>query len=200
MQHDIQIRLHSAVAEILKELYQLEGAPIEFQPTRKEFEGDLTLVVFPYLRASRKKPEATAEEIGLALQERMAEVRTFNVIKGFLNLEISNDYWLACLHGIQDLEHYGQHPKEQETILVEYSSPNTNKPLHLGHIRNILLGYSVSKILAAAGKEVKKVQIINDRGIHICKSMVAWQHFANGETPESSGIKGDHLVDRKSVV
>lgn len=199
MQHDIQIRLHSAVAEILKELYELEGAPIEFQPTRKEFEGDLTLVVFPYLRASRKKPEATAEEIGVALQERMAEVRAFNVIKGFLNLEISDDYWLACLHGIQNLEQYGQHPKEDETILVEYSSPNTNKPLHLGHIRNILLGYSVSKILTAAGKDVKKVQIINDRGIHICKSMVAWQHFANGETPESSGLKGDHLVGKYYV-
>lgn len=199
MQHDIHIRLDAALKEILRELYQLESAPIEFQPTRKEFKGDLTLVVFPYLRWSRKKPEATAEEIGLALQERMAEVRTFNVIKGFLNIEISNDYWLACLHGIQDLEHYGRHPKVEETILVEYSSPNTNKPLHLGHIRNILLGFSVSKILDAAGKTVKKVQIINDRGIHICKSMVAWQHFADGETPESSGLKGDHFVGKYYV-
>ncbi len=199
MQHDIIARLHSAVNSILKDLYQLEGAPIEFQPTRKEFEGDLTLVVFPYLRASKKKPEATAEEIGVQLQERLAEVRAFNVIKGFLNLEISNDYWLACLHGIQNLEEYGHHPANDETILVEYSSPNTNKPLHLGHIRNILLGFSVSRILAAAGKEVKKVQIINDRGIHICKSMVAWRRFSNGETPESAGLKGDHLVGKYYV-
>lgn len=199
MQHDINSRLQAAVAETLKDLYQLEGAPIDIQPTRKEFEGDLTLVVFPYLRSSRKKPEATAEEIGIALQERMAEVRSFNVIKGFLNLEISNDYWLACLHGIQDLEAIGHHASEDETILVEYSSPNTNKPLHLGHIRNILLGYSVSNILSAAGKNVKKVQIINDRGIHICKSMVAWSKFADGETPESSGLKGDHLVGKYYV-
>ncbi len=199
MQHDINSRLQAAVAETLKDLYQLEGAPIDIQPTRKEFEGDLTLVVFPYLRSSKKKPEATAEEIGIALQERMAEVRSFNVIKGFLNLEISNDYWLACLHGIQDLESIGHHASEDETILVEYSSPNTNKPLHLGHIRNILLGYSVSNILSAAGKKVKKVQIINDRGIHICKSMVAWSKFANSETPESSGLKGDHLVGKYYV-
>ncbi len=199
MQHDINSRLQAAVAETLKDLYQLEGAPIDIQPTRKEFEGDLTLVVFPYLRSSKKKPEATAEEIGIALQERMAEVRSFNVIKGFLNLEISNDYWLACLHGIQDLESIGHHASEDETILVEYSSPNTNKPLHLGHIRNILLGYSVSNILSAAGKNVKKVQIINDRGIHICKSMVAWSKFANSETPESSGLKGDHLVGKYYV-
>jgi len=199
MQHDIILRLQAAVAETLKDLYQLEGAPIDIQPTRKEFEGDLTLVVFPYLRSSKKKPEATAEELGIALQERMAEVRSFNVIKGFLNLEISNDYWLACLHGIQELEQYGHHQAEDETILVEYSSPNTNKPLHLGHIRNILLGYSVSNILAAAGKNVKKVQIINDRGIHICKSMVAWSKFADGETPESSGLKGDHLVGKYYV-
>lgn len=199
MQHNIKARLEVQLGEVLKDLYQLDRAPIDIQPTRKEFEGDLTLVVFPYLRASRKKPEATAEEIGTALQERMAEVRAFNVIKGFLNLEISDDYWLACLHGIQDLETYGHHPKGEETILVEYSSPNTNKPLHLGHIRNILLGYSVSSILKAAGKKVKKVQIINDRGIHICKSMVAWQKFANGENPESSGLKGDHLVGKYYV-
>ncbi|MCR9154590.1 MAG: arginine--tRNA ligase [Bacteroidetes bacterium] len=199
MQHDINLRISKSLAEILKDLYQLEGAPIDIQATRKEFEGDLTLVVFPYLRASRKKPEATAEEIGIQLQERMAEIRSFNVIKGFLNLEISDDYWRACLHGIQDLEHYGSKAMEEETILVEYSSPNTNKPLHLGHIRNILLGYSVSNILAFAGKQVKKVQIINDRGIHICKSMVAWSKFANGETPESSGLKGDHLVGKYYV-
>lgn len=199
MQHDIHLRLEAATASILKEKYQLEAAPMDWQPTRKEFEGDLTLVVFPYLRASKKKPEDTAEEIGQALLETMAEVHSFNVIKGFLNVEISNDYWQSCLHGIQDLENFGRAPMGDETILVEYSSPNTNKPLHLGHIRNILLGYSVSNILAAAGKKVKKVQIINDRGIHICKSMVAWSKFAQGETPESSDLKGDHLVGKYYV-
>ncbi len=199
MQHNILEQLNAAVAEILMELYQLEQAPIDWQPTRKEFDGDLTLVVFPYLRSSKKKPEATAEEIGTALQERLAEVQSFNVIKGFLNISITDTYWAACLHGIQELEKYGHQPQGSETILVEYSSPNTNKPLHLGHIRNVLLGYSVAQILKAAGKEVKKVQIINDRGIHICKSMVAWQKFANGETPESSGLKGDHLVGKYYV-
>jgi len=199
MQHDILARLQSTTTEVLKSLYNLEGAPIDWQATRKEFEGDLTLVVFPYLRSSKKKPEATAEEIGVALQERIAEIRSFNVIKGFLNVEIADSYWLSCLHGIQDLENYGHHSAQEETILVEYSSPNTNKPLHLGHIRNILLGYSMSNILAAAGKDIKKVQIINDRGIHICKSMVAWSKFADGETPESSGIKGDHLVGKYYV-
>ncbi len=199
MQHDIHKRLEAATAEILQDLYGLEKAPIDWQATRKEFEGDLTLVVFPYLRSSKKKPEATAEEIGQVLLENVAEVHSFNVIKGFLNVEISNEYWLACLHGIQDLENFGKAAPQDETILVEYSSPNTNKPLHLGHIRNILLGYSVSQILSAAGKQVKKVQIINDRGIHICKSMVAWQKFANGESPENSELKGDHLVGKYYV-
>lgn len=199
MQHNILERLNTAIAEILKDLYELENAPIDWQPTRKEFEGDLTLVVFPYLRSSRKKPEATAEEIGIALQEKLAEVQAYNVIKGFLNISIADTYWLSCLHGIQDLDGFGYASKNDETILVEYSSPNTNKPLHLGHIRNNLLGYSVAEILAAAGNTVKKVQIINDRGIHICKSMVAWQKFANGETPEISGLKGDHLVGKYYV-
>lgn len=199
MQHNILERLNTAIAEILKDLYELDNAPIDWQPTRKEFEGDLTLVVFPYLRSSRKKPEATAEEIGNALQEKLAEVQAYNVIKGFLNISIADTYWLSCLHGIQDLDGFGYASKNDETILVEYSSPNTNKPLHLGHIRNNLLGYSVAEILAAAGNTVKKVQIINDRGIHICKSMVAWQKFANGETPEISGLKGDHLVGKYYV-
>lgn len=199
MQHNILERLNTAIAEILKDLYELENAPIDWQPTRKEFEGDLTLVVFPYLRSSRKKPEATAEEIGNALQEKLAEVQAYNVIKGFLNISIADTYWLSCLHGIQDLDGFGYASKNDETILVEYSSPNTNKPLHLGHVRNNLLGYSVAEILAAAGNTVKKVQIINDRGIHICKSMVAWQKFANGETPEISGLKGDHLVGKYYV-
>ncbi len=199
MQHNILEQLNQAAAEILKDLYNLEQAPIDWQPTRKEFDGDLTLVVFPYLRASKKKPEATAEEIGIAIQERLAEVQSFNVIKGFLNISIADTYWAACLHGIQDLEDYGYQPQGKETVLVEYSSPNTNKPLHLGHIRNNLLGYSVAEILKAAGKDIKKVQIINDRGIHICKSMVAWQKFAGGETPDSANLKGDHLVGKYYV-
>lgn len=199
MQNLIETILNQKTAEALKDLYQINQEKFDWQPTRKEFEGDLTLVVFPFLRASKKGPEQTAQEIGEAIQERVAEVQSFNVIKGFLNLEISNSYWIAALHGIQDVENFGISAPEQETILVEYSSPNTNKPLHLGHIRNNLLGFSVAEILKAAGKNVKKVQIINDRGIHICKSMLAWQKFSGGETPESSGMKGDHLVGKYYV-
>lgn len=199
MQHTISKTLSETCAGILKDLYQLEVESIDWQATRKEFDGDLTLVVFPYLKASRKKPEDTAQEIGTLLQERHAEVEAFNVVKGFLNISISDSYWQAVLHGIQDLENYGKGESVGRTTLVEYSSPNTNKPLHLGHIRNNLLGYSVAEILSAAGHTVKKVQIINDRGIHICKSMVAWKNFAEGETPESSGLKGDHLVGKYYV-
>jgi arginyl-tRNA synthetase len=199
MHHSIIKTLTETCTAVLKDLYGLENAKIEWQPTRKEFAGDFTLVVFPYLRASRKKPEETAQEIGVAIQERHADVAAFNIVKGFLNLSISDSYWHAALHGIQDLENYGQGQNLERTTLVEYSSPNTNKPLHLGHIRNNLLGFSVAEILKAAGHTVKKVQIINDRGIHICKSMVAWQHFAQGETPESSGLKGDHLVGKYYV-
>jgi arginyl-tRNA synthetase len=199
MQHSIIKTLTATCTDVLKKLYGLEDAKIDWQPTRKEFDGDLTLVVFPYLRASRKKPEETAEEIGVAILERHADVAAFNIVKGFLNLSISDNYWHAALHGIQDLENYGQGQDLERTTLVEYSSPNTNKPLHLGHIRNNLLGFSVAGILKAAGHNVKKVQVINDRGIHICKSMVAWLHFAEGETPESSGLKGDHLVGKYYV-
>jgi arginyl-tRNA synthetase len=199
MQHSIIKTLTATCTDVLKKLYGLEDAKIDWQPTRKEFDGDLTLVVFPYLRASRKKPEETAEEIGVAILERHADVAAFNIVKGFLNLSISDNYWHAALHGIQDLENYGQGQDLERTTLVEYSSPNTNKPLHLGHIRNNLLGFSVAEILKAAGHNVKKVQVINDRGIHICKSMVAWLHFAEGETPESSGLKGDHLVGKYYV-
>jgi len=199
MQHSISKTLSETCTGILKDLYNLEVESVEWQATRKEFTGDLTVVVFPYLKASRKKPEDTAQEIGILLQERHAEVKAFNVVKGFLNISISDSYWQAVLHGIQDLENYGDSAPLGRTTLVEYSSPNTNKPLHLGHIRNNLLGFSVAEILSAAGHNVKKVQIINDRGIHICKSMVAWQHFADGETPESSGLKGDHLVGKYYV-
>jgi len=199
MQHSISKTLSETCVGILKDLYNLEQDSVEWQATRKEFTGDLTLVVFPYLRASRKKPEDTAQEIGTLLQERHAEVKAFNVVKGFLNISINDSYWRAVLHGIQDLEKYGKGEPLGRTTLVEYSSPNTNKPLHLGHIRNNLLGFSVAEILSAAGHTVKKVQIINDRGIHICKSMVAWKKFAQGETPESSSLKGDHLVGKYYV-
>jgi arginyl-tRNA synthetase len=190
----------SQAAAALQKLYGFTAdAHPELQPTRKEFEGDLTLVVFPYLRASRKKPEDTAQEIGVFLQETVSQIASFNVVKGFLNLAIADGYWIEQVEQINESEKFGFQPVGEETVLVEYSSPNTNKPLHLGHIRNILLGYSVAQILEAAGKNTKKVQIVNDRGIHICKSMLAYQKFGKGETPESSGLKGDHLVGKYYV-
>lgn len=189
-------KLIGQTSQILSKRYGLTNASVDWQPTRKEFEGDLTLVVFPYLKASRKKPEATAEEIGEALSATLPEIDRFNVVKGFLNVVFSDAYWFERL---RDNQSTYQTP-EPRKILVEYSSPNTNKPLHLGHIRNILLGYSLSQILSEVGHEVKKTQIINDRGIHICKSMLAWQRFGDGETPDSSGMKGDHLVGKYYVI
>ena len=188
--------LHTKIEKCLSELYSVDGKNIQFQKTRKEFDGDVTLVVFPLLRASKKGPEETAEEIGNYLKENVTEVSDFNVVKGFLNLNISSDFWLNQFVEAYKTENFGlaEVGENAPTYLVEYSSPNTNKPIHLGHLRNNFLGYSVAEIIKASGKHVKKVQIINDRGIHICKSMVAWQDFGNGETPESSGIKGDHLV------
>src|SRR5690606_23914181 len=162
----------------LKELYVLDVDAVELQQTRKDFEGDLTIVVFPYLRASKKGPEQTAQELGEHLVNAVEEISGFNVVKGFLNLVISDLHWANQLSEIHGTENYGIQPEGDELVLVEYSSPNTNKPLHLGHIRNNLLGYSVAELLKAAGKQVKKVQIINDRGIHICKSMLAWQKFS----------------------
>lgn len=193
--------LHTAVTQALQALYGAEGQSIQFQKTRKDFEGDTTLVVFPLLRASKKGPEQTGEEIGAYLLENVAEVSAFNVVKGFLNLTIDNSYWNTQLQVAFESKDFGTVPLTEEapTYLVEYSSPNTNKPLHLGHIRNNLLGYSVAEIIKASGKDLKKVQVINDRGIHICKSMVAWQEFGEGETPESSGMKGDHLVGKYYV-
>ncbi len=178
-----------------------EVAPeaIQLQKTRKEFEGDMTLVVFPLLRASRKKPEQTAEEIGQALVASTPEIAGYNVIKGFLNLSLSGAFWGQRLEEILADETYGQGAPTGRHIMVEYSSPNTNKPLHLGHIRNNLLGYSVARILEADGNRVMKVNLVNDRGIHICKSMLAWQLFGGGETPASSGMKGDHLVGKYYV-
>lgn len=173
---------------------------LQVSKTRKEFAGDYTLVTFPLLKMSRKSPEATAQEIGEWIVANCPEtVSDFNVIKGFLNLTLNPAFWLGCLGSLMQTPNYGFVCDSGRTVMVEYSSPNTNKPLHLGHIRNNLLGYSVSKILEANGHNVMKVNLVNDRGIHICKSMLAWLRFGNGETPESSGMKGDHLVGKYYV-
>lgn len=182
----------------LTELYGVtpDDDQIQIQNTRKELEGDITLVVFPLLKISKKSPEITATEIGNFIKERVGFVTSFNVIKGFLNLEISNEYWIdELLNAYTDNEFgYTQTTESAKTIMVEYSSPNTNKPLHLGHIRNNLLGFSIAEILKANGNKVIKTNIVNDRGIHICKSMYAWQKWGKNKTPEESGMKGDHLV------
>ncbi len=173
---------------------EVSASQIQIQKTRKEFEGDFTLVTFPLLKLSRKSPEATAKEIGDVLVEKYDEVGTYNVIKGFLNISLTDSFWKTRFEQVVADVNYGQAEPSGRTIMVEYSSPNTNKPLHLGHIRNNLLGYSVSQILKANGHNVIKANLVNDRGIHICKSMVAWQRYGNGATPESTGKKGDHLV------
>jgi len=190
--------LEASIQEVLKELYGVDVAP-DLQETRKEFEGDVTLVVFPFVRIAKKAPEAVATEIGQKLQE-VGAVSSFNVVKGFLNLSLDRGNYLDAIREFDAAGNLGL-PKQgsKGRYIVEYSSPNTNKPLHLGHIRNNLLGYAVSEILKANGTEVVKVQIINDRGIHICKSMLAWLEHGNGETPESTGIKGDHLVGKYYV-
>jgi len=191
------------ITEAVKNLYQLEAIPsqIQLQNTRKEFDGDITLVVFPFTKVSHKSPEATAAEIGEYLQANLAQVESYNVIKGFLNLSIKKEYWFSFLTENYMVDKFGfQEKQDSKPVVVEYSSPNTNKPLHLGHIRNNLLGFSLSRILQAAGKNVVKVNLVNDRGIHICKSMLAWQRWGNGETPESSGLKGDHLVGKYYVI
>ena len=190
--------IKKGVSQALQALYGLETDPeaIQLDPTRKEFEGDLTLVVFPYLKASHKAPQATAEEIGQWLEQNVPAVEKFNVIKGFLNIVISQHYWLDVFQAIVDNPDYGIVKADENSplVMVEYSSPNTNKPLHLGHVRNNLLGYSLSEILKANGNKVIKTNIVNDRGIHICKSMLAWQKWGEGATPESRGQKGDHLI------
>ncbi|MDO6517644.1 arginine--tRNA ligase [Zobellia uliginosa] len=191
----IQAILEAKVKEAIAAIFNVELPSVEFQPTRKDFEGDVTIVVFPMLRFVKGNPVQIGEQIGAYLEKEVAEVTGFNVIKGFLNLVIGDGYYLDFFNGIKNDAAYGfVSPSENDAIMVEYSSPNTNKPLHLGHIRNNLLGYSVAEILKASGKKVYKTQIINDRGIHICKSMLAWQRFGNGETPESTGLKGDKLV------
>ena len=193
--------LSNQIALVLKKLFGHNEYDVQFQKTRKEFDGDITLVVFPFTKFSKTGPEETAKKIGDELIS-LSEIKNFNVVKGFLNIEIEDLFWLSHLDQILNQQDYGfiSINKNSPTYLVEYCSPNTNKPIHLGHIRNNLLGFSVAEILKASGKNVKKVQIINDRGIHICKSMVAWQEFGNGETPESTGIKGDHFVGKYYVL
>ena len=188
----------SVVKRATEELYGVSDN-IQIQKTRKEFEGDYTVVVFPLLKASRKSPEATATELGEKIVASTPEIKSFNVIKGFLNLAIDSSFWAARFQEIVNAENYGMAPASGRTIMIEYSSPNTNKPLHLGHVRNNLLGYSVATILKANGHNVIKVNLVNDRGIHICKSMLAWQLYGGGETPASSGMKGDHLVGKYYV-
>jgi arginyl-tRNA synthetase len=195
---NIESEISEAVKKALKELYNVdfEDKDIQLQKTKKIFTGDITLVVFPFLKASKKSPEQTATELGEKLKERIEDVADFNVIKGFLNLCISNAYWIETLNAINNTANFGtiQPTESAPLVMIEYSSPNTNKPLHLGHVRNNLLGYSLSKILQANGNRVVKTNIVNDRGIHICKSMLAWQKWGNGATPESTNTKGDHLV------
>lgn len=190
------------VLEAVKKLYgkDVDENKIQLQKTRKEFDGDITLVVFPLVGIIRKSPEVGANEIGVYLQTKINEITGFNVVKGFLNLVISDSYWLTNFNNVLNKRHFGfSEPGSKPEIMVEYSSPNTNKPLHLGHLRNNFLGYAVAEILKADGHTVNKAQIINDRGIHICKSMLAWQKFGNGETPESTGMKGDKLVGKYYV-
>jgi len=192
----LQDTLKQHIIQAVQQLYSVDLETVELQQTRKDFTGDITLVIFPLLRHIKGNPVQIGEQIGDYLKKHANDlVSDFNVIKGFLNLVIADSYYIDFLNQIKENKHFGlASPNSKEAILVEYSSPNTNKPLHLGHIRNNLLGYSVAEILKAAGHKVYKTQIINDRGIHICKSMIAWQRFGNGETPESTGLKGDKLV------
>ena len=195
---NIETTLVQSVVEAIKSLYNTDfsAEKIQLQKTRKEFEGDYTVVVFPFLALSKKRPEETAQEIGEYLKNNVPAISSFNVVKGFLNLAISPSYWVDLLNEIDNNEKWGITPVTEESplVMVEYSSPNTNKPLHLGHIRNNLLGYALSNIIEANGNKVVKTNIVNDRGIHICKSMLAWLKWGEGETPASSGKKGDHLI------
>ncbi len=190
--------IREQIVEAIEKCYQqkIEPSLVQLQNTRKEFDGDITIVVFPFVRMSKKSPEHTAAEIGDYLQQNVTEVSSYNVVKGFLNLVISADYWISILNSVTSSEKYGitEPTESSKMVMVEYSSPNTNKPLHLGHIRNNLLGFSLGEILKANGNKVVKTNIVNDRGIHICKSMYAWKMWGNGQTPDNTCIKGDHLV------
>ncbi|MDD5991586.1 MAG: arginine--tRNA ligase, partial [Prevotellaceae bacterium] len=194
----IESIIGSAVINAVKTLYgqEIGEKMVQLQKTKREFEGNLTLVVFPFLKISKKKPEDTAQEIGQYLVENCPAIASFNVVKGFLNLVIAQSAWLGLLADINADEKFGEKKATEDSplVMIEYSSPNTNKPLHLGHVRNNLLGWSLAKIMEANGNKVVKTNIVNDRGIHICKSMLAWLKYGNGETPETSGKKGDHLI------
>ncbi|GEM66235.1 arginine--tRNA ligase [Sphingobacterium faecium NBRC 15299] len=202
MANSIQNRLIEVTVQAVKQLYNADISEnqIALQETRKEFEGQITIVTFPITRFSKKSPEHTGTEIGEYLKGQITAITDFNVIKGFLNICLSDAYWISLLNETIAKSDFGVFPANGKKLMVEYSSPNTNKPLHLGHIRNNLLGYSVAELLKAYGYEVIKANLVNDRGIHICKSMLAWQKFGNGETPESTGMKGDHLVGKYYVV
>lgn len=202
MANSIQQRLIEQTAHAVSALYQAEipTTQITLQETRKEFEGQITIVTFPVTRFSKKSPEQTGAEIGEYLKANIAEIVDFNVIKGFLNISLADSYWIDLVQRVMLADDYGKMPRNGKRLMVEYSSPNTNKPLHLGHIRNNLLGYSVAEILKADGYDVIKANLVNDRGIHICKSMLAWQQFGAGETPEQAGLKGDHLVGKYYVI
>ena len=191
---NLQNTLSEKVKQAISQLYNTSLERVEFQSTRKEFEGDITVVVFPMLRVVKGNPVQIGEAIGEYLLANVDVVIRFNVVKGFLNLVFSDAYFVDFFNSVSDFSNFGKQTGTNETYMVEYSSPNTNKPLHLGHVRNILLGYSVAEILKASGKKAYKTQIINDRGIHICKSMLAWEKYGNGETPELNGLKGDKLV------
>ena len=194
----IETLISQSAAEAVKTLYGMEASEkmLQLQKTRSEFEGNLTLVTFPFVKAARKSPEQTAQEIGQYMVEHCEAVEKFNVVKGFLNLSVGQGAWLSLLEAIDRDEHFGTKRADEQSslVMIEYSSPNTNKPLHLGHVRNNLLGWSLAKIMEVNGNRVVKTNIVNDRGIHICKSMLAWLRWGNGETPESSGKKGDHLI------
>jgi len=191
---NLQNTLSKKVKQAISQLYNASLETVEFQATRKEFDGDITIVVFPMLRLVKGNPVEIGNAIGAYLVENVSQVKSYNVVKGFLNLVLSDAYFLNFFNEVSDFSKFGTINGSQNTVMVEYSSPNTNKPLHLGHVRNILLGYSVAEILKASGKKAYKTQIINDRGIHICKSMLAWKTYGNGETPETTGLKGDKLV------
>jgi len=195
---NIETLISKAAGEAVKVLYGMEASEkmLQLQKTRSEFEGNLTLVVFPFVKAAKKSPEQTAQEIGEYMVQNCEAISKFNVVKGFLNLSIAEGAWLQLLQAIDQDDRFGMKPVHEDSplVMIEYSSPNTNKPLHLGHVRNNLLGWSLAQIMEANGNKVVKTNIVNDRGIHICKSMLAWLKYGNGETPESSGKKGDHLI------
>ena len=189
---NIKERLQPYIQEALAEIYQINGIETELQKTKPDFEGDFTLVTFPLVKALKKNPDLIATEIGDRLVETVGFIESYNIVKGFLNLKLKDTAFTQCLSGIK--ENLERISPKNETVMVEYSSPNTNKPLHLGHIRNNLLGFSVANILKEDGYKVVRTQIINDRGIHICKSMLAWEKLGNGATPESTSTKGDKFV------